>query len=235
MVVVTFPNVVVTKAGTYTLVATSASGMSPVSDPFTVYTATHLKVKVTSVVPKPTAGDTVTVTVTALDAHNKPDPTYRGIVHFTSTDLQAVLPTDYTFTVGDGGQHSFDVVLKTAGVKRVAVNDMTKVKVKARVSVTVLSGRGDAIGDHQVPAEREGELRLRIHRDGPGPIRKSGDQLPGYGDDQQQWIGNDHRRRTHRRGPRDVYIHRREQGQACVQGEIRCTGDRAVADGNGSR
>jgi hypothetical protein len=91
-------------------------------------------------VPKPTAGDTVTVTVTALDPLNRPDPTYRGTVHFTSTDLQAVLPVNYTFTASDSGQHSFDLTLKTAGVKRVVVNDTTKVRVIGRVAVTVVAG-----------------------------------------------------------------------------------------------
>src|SRR5439155_17802291 len=85
---VTFPKVLANRPGAYTLVASSALGTSPVSDPFTVYTATHFKVKVTSAVLRPAAGDTVTVTVTALDAHNKPDLSYRGTVHFTSTDLQ---------------------------------------------------------------------------------------------------------------------------------------------------
>lgn len=138
--VVSFPNVWLTRAGTYTLAASSLSGMSVASDPFTVYAATRFKVKVSSPVLKPTAGDTVTVTVTALGANGKVDPSYRGTVHFTSTDLQASLPADYTFTAADNGQHTFDVVFRTAGAKRIAVNDMTKVAVKGRVGVTVLAG-----------------------------------------------------------------------------------------------
>ncbi|HVK07973.1 MAG TPA: VCBS repeat-containing protein [Gemmataceae bacterium] len=137
---VAFSNVVLTKPGEYTLTATGPGGMSAVSDTFTVYKATKLKVKMTSVVAQPTAGDTVTVTVTARDARGKPDPTYRGTVHFTSKDLQAVLPADYTFTAADNGTHSFDVTLRTAGAQRIAVNDMTKVKVKGRTTVKVLAG-----------------------------------------------------------------------------------------------
>jgi hypothetical protein len=156
--VVTFPMVKVTKAGTYTLVASSASGVSPASDPFTVYAATHFRVKVTSPVARPTAGDAVTVTVTALDARNRPDPTYRGTVHFTSTDLQAVLPADYTFTAGDNGQHAFDVTLKTAGLKRVAVNDTTKVGVKGRVGVTVVAGAATQFAVTRFP------LTARVNR-----------------------------------------------------------------------
>src|SRR5262249_7792088 len=123
---VTFTKVLVTRPGTYTLAARSAIGTSPASDPFTVYAATHFRVQVTSPVVKPTAGDTVTVTVTALNPVNRPDPTYRGTIHFTSTDLQAGLPSDYTFTAADSGQHSFDMTLKTAGIKAVRATDTTK-------------------------------------------------------------------------------------------------------------
>jgi hypothetical protein len=137
---VTFPKVMFTKPGTYKLMASSALGTTPASDPITVYGATHFKVKITSTVLKPTAGDTVTISVTALDAHNKPDPTYTGTVHFTATDLQALLPADYTFTATDAGQHSFDVVLKKAGVTRITLNDQTKVRMKARLAVTVVAG-----------------------------------------------------------------------------------------------
>jgi hypothetical protein len=137
---VSFTRVWVTKPGTYTLAAAaSPGGTSPASDPFTVYKATHFQVKVTSPVVKPTAGDTVTVTVTALDALNRPDPTYRGTIHFTSTDLQAVLPADYTFTAADNGQHSFDVTLKTSGFRRVVAYDMTKAAVRGRAGVTVIA------------------------------------------------------------------------------------------------
>jgi FG-GAP-like repeat/FG-GAP repeat/Planctomycete extracellular len=138
--IVTFSNLVVTKPGTYTLAATSAGGIPPASGQFTVYSVTHFKVKVTSPVAKPTAGDVVQVTVTALDGHNKPDLSYRGTVHFTSTDAKAVLPADYLFTAGDNGQHTFDVTLKTAGSDRITVNDMVKVKLKSQVAVTVLAG-----------------------------------------------------------------------------------------------
>jgi hypothetical protein len=155
--VVSFPLAKVTKPGTYTLAASSA-GVSAVSDPFTVYAATHFKVKVTSAVPKPTAGDVVTVTVTALDAHNRPDPTYRGTVHFTSTDLQAVLPADYKFTAGDDGQHSFDVSLKTAGLKRVGVTDLIKATVKGRVGVTVIAGAATQFAVTKFP------LSARVNR-----------------------------------------------------------------------
>ncbi len=60
------------------------------------------------------AGTAFTITVVARDAYGNVAPTYAGTVHFTSSDPQAVLPADYTFTAGDAGQHPFSVTLKTA-------------------------------------------------------------------------------------------------------------------------
>jgi hypothetical protein len=61
------------------------------------------------------AGDTVNVTVSALDTTGAPATGYTSQVHFTSSDALAGLPADYTFTPDDGGTHTFAVTLKTAG------------------------------------------------------------------------------------------------------------------------
>ncbi len=82
-----------------------------------------------SVVPdnaSPTAGDTINITVTAQDPSLVTDTGYPGTVTFTSSDGQAVLPRDYTFTAGSGGDngvHVFAVTLKTAGSQTVTVTD----------------------------------------------------------------------------------------------------------------
>jgi FG-GAP-like repeat/RTX calcium-binding nonapeptide repeat (4 copies) len=74
--------------------------------------------------PSPTtAGDAHTVTVTALDGNGNVMTGYVGTVHFTSTDSQAGLPPDYTFTPADQATHTFSVNLKTAGWATVAVAD----------------------------------------------------------------------------------------------------------------
>jgi uncharacterized delta-60 repeat protein len=70
-----------------------------------------------------TAGVSGTITVTARDANGNVAPSYRGTVHFTSSDVQAGLPADYTFTNTDQGTHSFTVVLKTAGTQSVTATD----------------------------------------------------------------------------------------------------------------
>jgi hypothetical protein len=135
----TFPKLMLTRPGVgYTLVASSPNGSSPASDPFTVYTATHFKLTLTS--NTATAGISFTLTVTALDGHNHLDPTYRGTVHVTSTSALADLPADYTFNSTDQGAHTFPVSLNTSGLRRLTVADTAKTTVKGRAAVTVAAG-----------------------------------------------------------------------------------------------
>jgi hypothetical protein len=70
-----------------------------------------------------TAGVAGTVTVTIQDSSGHTVPSYTGTIHFTSSDSQAVLPADYTFTAADAGVHSFSVTLKTAGTQSITVTD----------------------------------------------------------------------------------------------------------------
>src|SRR5207248_719913 len=66
--------------------------------------------------PSPvTAGMAGNLTVTAKDPFGNTTTAYTGTVHFSSSDGQAVLPADYTFTSADAGAHTFSVTLKTAG------------------------------------------------------------------------------------------------------------------------
>jgi hypothetical protein len=60
-----------------------------------------------------TAGDLICLTVKTTDAFGNAVVGYNGTVHFSSTDTQAGLPADYTFTAADAGVHTFAVVLKT--------------------------------------------------------------------------------------------------------------------------
>ena len=70
-----------------------------------------------------TAGTSGTLTVTAKDPYNNTATNYLGTVHFTSSDGQAVLPADYTFTSGDNGVHTFSATLKTAGSQSLTATD----------------------------------------------------------------------------------------------------------------
>ncbi len=78
------------------------------------------------------------ITVTAVDTANAPVAGYRGTVHFASTDLAAVLPTDYTFTAADAGSHTFSaIVLNTAGAQTISVNDTNTTAVKGTILINV--------------------------------------------------------------------------------------------------
>ncbi|MBS0263724.1 MAG: VCBS repeat-containing protein [Planctomycetes bacterium] len=71
------------------------------------------------------AGEQAQVTVSGFDAYGNFASTYVGTVHFTSSDLQAVLPADYTFTAADAGTHTFVATLKTAGSQTLRATDAT--------------------------------------------------------------------------------------------------------------
>src|SRR5262249_1290924 len=70
------------------------------------------------------AGDRFNVTVTALDALGAVASGYTSTIHFSSSDVQAALPADYTFTPDDAGVHTFGVTLKSAGSKFVSASEV---------------------------------------------------------------------------------------------------------------
>ena len=57
------------------------------------------------------AGKPFSVTVTAKNSNTTTKTSYDGTVHFTSSDSQATLPTDYTFVPADAGVHTFSGVV----------------------------------------------------------------------------------------------------------------------------
>jgi hypothetical protein len=58
-------------------------------------------------------------------------------VHFTSSDTQAGLPADYTFTTADQGTHTFTVTLKTAGNQNVTITDTAQSEIDGVAFSTV--------------------------------------------------------------------------------------------------
>src|SRR5262249_22224285 len=109
-----------------------------------VPTATHLGV----VLPAGplTAGQSVSVTVTALDAAGHTATDYVGTVQLTSSDAGAQLPAAYTFTAADAGQHTFTVQLQTAGTPSVLAADTADGTVSGTASVTVVPAAVDHFG-----------------------------------------------------------------------------------------
>src|SRR5207244_5040383 len=88
-----------------------------------------------------TAGSAFDVTVTALDAYGNTDTSYTGIVHFTSSDSQAVLPSNYTFVGGDGGVHTFTtgVTLKPAARQTVTGADTVTSSINGTTSTITVN------------------------------------------------------------------------------------------------
>ena len=90
--------------------------------------------------PSPTtAGGAHTFTVTAYDAFGNVATGYTGTVHFTSSDAQAVLPANYTFTAGNAGVDTFSATLKTAGTQSITATDTVTGTITGTQSISVLS------------------------------------------------------------------------------------------------
>jgi hypothetical protein len=99
----------------------------------------------TTVPTQAVAGAPFDVTVQAQDAFGNLGTSYTGTVAFTSTDPQATLPTTYTFTVGDGGQHAFTgLVLGTAGSQDLTVTDENNGSLSDTAVIDVSTGIADA-------------------------------------------------------------------------------------------
>ena len=82
------------------------------------------------------AGEPFTVTVIPVDAFGFKVTTFTETIHFSSTDGDAVLPADYTFTPQDAGMASFSVTLQTPGSQQLVVTDVD-IPIRASTTITV--------------------------------------------------------------------------------------------------
>ncbi len=90
------------------------------------------------------AGESFSVTVTALDIFGRPVPGYTGQVHFSSTDGSADLPVDYTFTTNDEGIHSFNhLKLRKPGTHTIRAADIADATISGGVNIGVQSAALD--------------------------------------------------------------------------------------------
>jgi hypothetical protein len=95
-----------------------------------------------------TAGVPFDVTVTAVDPFGKVAVGYTGTVTFSTTDPDpgVVLPADYTFTLDDGGMHTFtdtgrgEITLVTPGDQVLALTDTADATLTGSATVTVELG-----------------------------------------------------------------------------------------------
>src|SRR5207253_2691378 len=80
------------------------------------------------------------ITVTARDTiSNIVKTDYTGTVTFSSSDMSASLPANYTFTGADAGSHTFSITLRTGGDQTIVVTDISDATIRdlATVSVTI--------------------------------------------------------------------------------------------------
>jgi hypothetical protein len=69
-----------------------------------------------------------------VDAFGNTATGYTGTVHFTSSDPQAVLPANYTFSAANDGVHTFSATLKTAGSPSLTVTDTSTASIVGTLS-----------------------------------------------------------------------------------------------------
>ena len=84
-------------------------------------------------------GIPLSVVVSALDRFGNAGTGYTGTVHFASSDPQAVLPADYTFTAADAGSHTFTATLKTAGTQTLSVTDTANPAFNSQAQISVIT------------------------------------------------------------------------------------------------
>src|SRR5262249_43098409 len=111
------------------------------------------------------AGTPQNVVVTVVDSFGNPIPDYTGTIHFTSSDPQAVLPADYTFTAADRGKHSFTLTLNTAGSQSITIVDLNNTNL-----------RGSMNGITVTQAQASEAVRLQI----AGPTNAVAGQVANY-------------------------------------------------------
>ena len=113
-----------------------------------------------------TAGDNLSVTVKAIDEEGFTVTDYTGEIRFSSSDDQATLPNDYTFTADDQGEHTFSLGVKfvTPGEQMLVVTDLDNVQINGDAETTVETDE-NASTDYDSDFEtddfaREGDFEL---------------------------------------------------------------------------
>jgi streptogramin lyase len=102
-----------------------------------------------------TAGSSFSVTVEAVDYQGDPSTDFIGTVHFTSSDPQAGLPADYTFTPADAGVHTFTITLSSGGRQTVTVTDTADPSLNGTADIVNTFSTN---GDGQITTGPDGNL-----------------------------------------------------------------------------
>lgn len=133
--------------------------------------ATHFAV---TAPPSATPGAPFSFTVTALGSSNNVFSTYLGTVRFSSSDPQAVLPANYTFTASDSGIHTFLATLQMSGNQTITVTDTSNVSVTGMSSPIAVSAvlspptMTKSFGASSIPLNGTTSLTLAIQNPNAG-------------------------------------------------------------------
>jgi hypothetical protein len=92
------------------------------------------------------AGSALKFSVTAYGGDSQVKTDYAGTVHFTTSDINAVLPSDYTFQTSDYGSKMFGVTYKNSGSQSITVTDSSAGISKESTKTLVNPGAAVDIG-----------------------------------------------------------------------------------------
>ena len=110
--------------------------------------ATHFSVTVPATA---VAGTAFPVTVAALDATNFTASTYSGTIHFTSTDVHGLLPSDLKLS---GGTGTADMTLFTVSMQTVTATDTVSTSITGTsTTISVRSPQFNTAGDMTIARE----------------------------------------------------------------------------------
>jgi hypothetical protein len=152
--------------------------------------ATHFSLTVPTTV---TSGKPFQLTITPLDAANDVLSAYAGTVHFSSTDIKALLPPDSALT----GSLTFSPTLETLGNQSITVNDTVTASISGTsISINVISPPPLAITSGQPPDGAIGQIYGSSHQvciTGGGffgfELQASGGQVDRFGQS-YTWVGS---------------------------------------------
>jgi hypothetical protein len=160
--VATFIGLRVDVAGRWAFQAHANNLVSEQSRVFTLQPGTVRRLALRGLVAPVIAGASGSLELVAVDAYDNLASGYTGRVRFTSSDAEADLPEEYTFTAADAGRHVFSgVVLYTAGFQRVSVTDVADATLTAGFEVEV-------VGDSATRLELTGLPAAVVAGDAPG-------------------------------------------------------------------
>jgi hypothetical protein len=128
-------------AGTQTIAVTDkgAPSLTSAEVGIAVSPAAASTLAFANLAPAAVAGGAQAITVITRDAYGNTATGYMGTVHFTSTDSQAVLASNYTFTASDKGVHTFITTLKTAGAQVIAAVDTATAGIAGAYASVIVS------------------------------------------------------------------------------------------------